>query len=128
MMTDRGAERPLRLNPGVETSGRRPEQESPPGRLSRSFRWSKENAARASAWALGARESHASVDVGFRLAHRDQRVAAGVLAGGIAYRFFFWILSISVLTTGVLGFVNESWLETGLHQRGRRPDRHQGGR
>ena len=50
---------------------------------------SKVKAERAFAWLLGAREEHASVDVGFRTADLDKRVAAGVLAGGIAYRFFF---------------------------------------
>jgi Ribonuclease BN-like family. len=29
-----------------------------------------------------------------------------VLAGGVAYRFFFWLLSVSLLTTGALGFTD----------------------
>ena len=46
------------------------------------------------------------MDVGFRLADRDKRVAAGVLAGGVAYRLFFWFLSFSLLVKGTLGFVD----------------------
>ena len=45
-----------------------------------------------------------SVDVAFRLADRDKRVAAGVLSGGVAYWFFFWLISCFVLLTGGLGF------------------------
>jgi len=47
-----------------------------------------------------------SVDVGFRLADRDKQVAAGVLAGGVAYRLFFWSLSFSLLANGALGFAD----------------------
>jgi uncharacterized BrkB/YihY/UPF0761 family membrane protein len=46
------------------------------------------------------------VDVGFRLVDRDKRVAAGVLAGGVAYRLFFWCLSVSLLVNGTWGFVD----------------------
>jgi uncharacterized BrkB/YihY/UPF0761 family membrane protein len=108
----------MRFNLGVETGDQPPDPAPRPGTLSRAVGWSKGKAARASSWALGARESHASVDVGFRLADRDKRVAAGVLAGGVAYRFFFWLLSVSVLTTGVLGFVDGSRLEAGLREQG----------
>jgi uncharacterized BrkB/YihY/UPF0761 family membrane protein len=67
-------------------------------------------ARRASAWSLAARETHQSVDVGFRLADRDKRVAAGVLAGGVAYRLFFWLIALSVLVTGAFGFASGAWL------------------
>jgi len=66
-------------------------------------------------WTLDAREKHRTVDVGFLAADRDKRVAAGVLAGGVAYRFFFWILALALLVSGALGFVDsnhvQSWLE-----------------
>jgi membrane protein len=68
--------------------------------------WSKAEGVRAAAWATGARSTHPSVDVGFRLADRDKRVAAGVLAGGVAYRLFFWFLSLSLLVNGTLGFAD----------------------
>ncbi len=58
------------------------------------------------------------MDVGFRLAERDQRVAAGVLAGGIAYRFFFWFLSVSLLATGALGLGDGDRLESALREEG----------
>jgi uncharacterized BrkB/YihY/UPF0761 family membrane protein len=38
-----------------------------------------------------------SLDVGFRAAERQRRVAAMVLAGGIAYRIFFWLLAGAAL-------------------------------
>jgi uncharacterized BrkB/YihY/UPF0761 family membrane protein len=66
--------------------------------------WSKTHAALATDWAIGARETHASVDVGFRVAERDRRVAAAVLAGGVAYRFFFWLLALAVVGAAALGF------------------------
>lgn len=75
------------LNQAVET--RDPSEPASPPARARAIGWSKAKAQRASAWTVGARETHSSVDVGFRLAERDKRVAAGVLAGGIAYRFFF---------------------------------------
>jgi uncharacterized BrkB/YihY/UPF0761 family membrane protein len=90
----------------------------PPGRVERAVGWSKKKVEDAGARALGARETHASVDVGFRLADRDKRVAAGVLAGGIAYRFFFWFLSASLLTTGALGFADGDRVESVLRDQG----------
>lgn len=75
-------------------------------------------ARRASAWGVAARETHQSVDVGFRLADRDKRVAAGVLAGGLAYRLFFWIISVSVLAGGAFGLARGAWLEQVLRTAG----------
>jgi hypothetical protein len=54
------------------------------------------------------RPEHASIEVGFRWPLRDREIAGGVLGGGLAYRFFFWALSWSVLTAGGLGFVSRS--------------------
>lgn len=75
-------------------------------------------ARRASAWSLAARETHQSVDVGFRLADRDKRVAAGVLAGGVAYRLFFWFIALSVLVTGAFGLARGDWLTRMLETMG----------
>jgi membrane protein len=77
-----------------------------PGVVTRLIVWSKARTDGVTRWAVAARERHASVEIGFRLAHRDKRVAAGVLAGGVAYRLFFWLLSFSLLTTGALGFAD----------------------
>ncbi len=52
----------------------------------------------------GARH-HASVDVSFGAVDRDHRVAAGVLAGGIAYRFFLWTFPFTLVIAGVLGLI-----------------------
>lgn len=85
------------------------------------MQWSRVRAQRASAWSLDARGTHRSVDVGFRLADRDKRVAAGVLAGGVAYRLFFWLLSISVLATGAFGIVRGDWVDEVLRDLGLSP-------
>jgi membrane protein len=51
---------------------------------------------------------HASIDVGFRWLLRDKEIAGGVLGGGLAYRFFFWVLALSLLLAGGLGFAVRS--------------------
>lgn len=89
-----------------------------PGATARASAWARTRAQSATEWSLGARETHRSVDVGFRLADRDKRVAAGVLAGGVAYRLFFWLLSVSVLSTGALGVLDGARLEETLSEIG----------
>jgi hypothetical protein len=54
------------------------------------------------------RPEHASVEVGFRWLVRDKEIAGGVLGGGLAYRFFFWIMALAVLAAGGLGFASSS--------------------
>lgn len=66
-----------------------------------------------------ARDRHASVDASFDLLERDRRIAASVLAGGIAFRLFLWLLPLALLLGGVLGFtstatVGEVTREVGL--------------
>ena len=53
----------------------------------------------------GERPAHASVEVGFRFLVRDRQIAGGVLGGGLAYRLFFWTLSLAVLASAGLGFL-----------------------
>jgi uncharacterized BrkB/YihY/UPF0761 family membrane protein len=69
----------------------------------------------------GSRHEHASVEVGFRWLLRDKEIAGGVLGGGLAYRFFFWVLALSLVTSGALGFaasadaeVDDATAEAGL--------------
>ena len=75
-------------------------------------------AERTVAWATEARTSHRSVDAGFLAADRNRRVAAGVLAGGVAYRFFFWMLAVSLLGNGALGFIDAQDIQNTLMQQG----------
>ena len=89
-----------------------------PGRLKRTAAWSKRTAKQAGERTAQARESHASVDVGFRTAERQRRVAAMVLAGGIAYRIFFWLLALSVVIGGVLGFFDPNGVQKALENQG----------
>jgi uncharacterized BrkB/YihY/UPF0761 family membrane protein len=53
-----------------------------------------------------ARSRHASVDMSFDLLERDRRLAASVLAGGIAFRLFLWLLPLALLLGGALGFTS----------------------
>ena len=101
----------------METRPQRPDPAARPARA-RAIDWSKAKAQGASAWAVSARETHASVDVGYRFAERDKRVAAGVLAGGIAYRFFFWFLSVALVLIGALGLGDSARVESALQEVG----------
>jgi uncharacterized BrkB/YihY/UPF0761 family membrane protein len=58
-----------------------------------------------------ARTRHTSVDASLNLYERDRRLAASVLAGGIAFRFFFWLLPLALIIGGVLGFSSGSSAE-----------------
>jgi uncharacterized BrkB/YihY/UPF0761 family membrane protein len=53
-----------------------------------------------------ARDRHSSIDASFRMLERDRRLAASVLAGGIAFRLFLWLLPLALILGGVLGFTS----------------------
>jgi uncharacterized BrkB/YihY/UPF0761 family membrane protein len=53
-----------------------------------------------------ARGRHPSLDTSYRLFERDRRLAASVLAGGIAFRLFLWLLPLALIIGGVLGFTS----------------------
>jgi uncharacterized BrkB/YihY/UPF0761 family membrane protein len=59
--------------------------------------------AAARAGAKSASERHVSVAIPFRAAERNRRVASSVLAGGIAYRLFLWLLPFGLILGGALG-------------------------
>lgn len=113
----------VRLNQSMATAPSSPGT-SPPdeggrrGPIARAVAAGKDRAARASAWALSSRDSKASVDIGFRFAEGDKRVAAGVLAGGIAYRLFFWLIALAFLLGGVFGFLDRSSVESAAAHSG----------
>jgi len=54
------------------------------------------------------RPKHASIEVCFSWILRDKEIAGGVLGGGLAYRFFFWVLALTVLLAGGLGIASAS--------------------
>ncbi len=58
-----------------------------------------------------ASEHHVSIAVPFRAAERNRRVAASVLAGGVAYRLFLWLLPFGLLVGGLLGLGNADGIE-----------------
>jgi uncharacterized BrkB/YihY/UPF0761 family membrane protein len=51
------------------------------------------------------RARHDLVDAALEAAELDRRRAGGLLAGGIAFRAFIWLLPAALLATGVLGLV-----------------------
>jgi len=63
------------------------------------------------------RPEHVSVETGFRWLQRDKEIAGGVLGGGLAYRFFFWILALTVLLVGGLGFASASGADVAAESR-----------
>ena len=56
--------------------------------------------------ARSAAERHVSLAVPLRAAERNRRVAASVLAGGLAYRLFLWLLPFGLIVGGALGLMN----------------------
>ena len=72
----------------------------------------------AMSWAVSASERHLSVALGFRAAERNRRVAAAVLAGGFAYRLFFWLLAVSLVAGGVFGLLGGDSTEQALEKAG----------
>jgi membrane protein len=60
----------------------------------------------AMASAKSAGEKHLTLAVPLRAVERNRRVAASVLAGGLAYRLFLWLLPFGLLVGGALGFLN----------------------
>jgi uncharacterized BrkB/YihY/UPF0761 family membrane protein len=66
------------------------------------------------------RPERASIETAFRWLVRDKEIVGGVLGGGLAYRFFFWLLALSVLTSGGLGLAARSGasVETAVEEAG----------
>jgi uncharacterized BrkB/YihY/UPF0761 family membrane protein len=59
-----------------------------------------------------------SIAVPLRAVERNRRVAASVLAGGIAYRFFLWIVPFGLVVGGALGFGDAAGIEDALANGG----------
>jgi hypothetical protein len=57
-------------------------------------------------WLEDSRPRHRSIEVAFHGLARDKAIAGGVLGGGLAYRFFFWVLSFTVISAGGLGIAS----------------------
>ena len=68
--------------------------------------------------AKDAREKHISVAVPFRAADRNRRVAASALAGGIAYRLFFWLIPFALVIGGALGLADADSSEDAIEAGG----------
>jgi uncharacterized BrkB/YihY/UPF0761 family membrane protein len=62
---------------------------------------------RAADLSVTARERVPLVDAGFEAFQRELRFGGGLLAGGLAYRLFLWLLPFGLIVSVVLGF----WLD-----------------
>ena len=65
-----------------------------------------------------ASEQHVALAVPLRAAEKNRRVAASVLAGGLAYRFFLWMLPFGLIVGGALGFLNAGSTEEAVSRGG----------
>jgi uncharacterized BrkB/YihY/UPF0761 family membrane protein len=72
----------------------------------------------AKASARDASERHVALAVPLRAAEKNRRVAASVLAGGIAYRLFLWLLPFGLIVGGALGFLNAGSTEKAVSKGG----------
>jgi uncharacterized BrkB/YihY/UPF0761 family membrane protein len=63
------------------------------------------------------RPAHASIEACFSWIVRDKEIAGGVLGGGLAYRFFFWVLALTVLLAGGLGLASASGTDVAGNSR-----------
>ena len=75
-------------------------------------------AASVRARAKDAGETHISVAVPLRAAERTRRVAASALAGGIAYRLFFWLIPFALVIGGALGVADAESTEEAIEAGG----------
>ena len=74
--------------------------------------------AAAKAGAKSASEQHVALAVPLRAAEKNRRVAASVLAGGLAYRLFLWMLPFGLIVGGALGFLNAGSTEKAVSKGG----------
>ena len=70
------------------------------------------------ATARRASKRHVSLAVPFRAVERNRRVAASVLAGGIAYRLFLWLLPFGLILGGALGLMDADGTEEAVASGG----------
>jgi uncharacterized BrkB/YihY/UPF0761 family membrane protein len=63
------------------------------------------------------RGQHDSIETAFCWIQRDKDIAGGVLGGGLAYRFFFWVLALTVLLAGGLGLASASGADVAADSR-----------
>jgi uncharacterized BrkB/YihY/UPF0761 family membrane protein len=93
-------------------------EELTPGKGRRAIDAARSRARDVAAWVEAARPRHGTIDVSFAAVDRDRRIAAGVLAGGIAFRIFLWTLPLALTVAGVLGLVDAAAAKRGAESLG----------
>ena len=63
-------------------------------------------------------DRHASIAIPVRAIERNRGVAASVLAGGVAYRLFLWLLPFGLIVGGALGLGNAASLQDAVASGG----------
>jgi uncharacterized BrkB/YihY/UPF0761 family membrane protein len=88
--------------PGVEASPQRPTLRERAEAISE-----RADTAKRAAAARGEilRTRHASVRLAYQAYERDRRQAGALLAGGIAYRLFLWLLPTALFAVGLIGLL-----------------------
>jgi uncharacterized BrkB/YihY/UPF0761 family membrane protein len=66
----------------------------------------------------GASQRSVALAVPVRAVERNRRVAASVLAGGLAYRLFLWLLPFGLILGGALGLANTNDTEDAVERSG----------
>ncbi len=89
-------------SPGVEGSPKRPTLRERADGISERADTAK-RAVEARAEVLRAR--HATVRLAYQAYERDRRQAGALLAGGIAYRLFLWLLPTALFAVGIVGLL-----------------------
>jgi uncharacterized BrkB/YihY/UPF0761 family membrane protein len=78
-----------------------------PGRVARARRSAEEMERRARDEFTRAREQHASVRLAVEAFERDRARAGGLLAGGLAYRIFLWLIPLALFILSAFGLATE---------------------
>jgi uncharacterized BrkB/YihY/UPF0761 family membrane protein len=78
-----------------------------PGRVARARQSAEELEERAREEFERAREQHASVRIAVETFENDRARAGGLLAGGLAYRIFLWLIPLALFLVSAFGFVSD---------------------
>jgi membrane protein len=90
--------------PGPDTPG--PETPGLPQRIKTTVATAREKADETYKRVEASRPDHPSVDIAFTTIERDFERGGGLIAGALAYRFFFWLLPFVLVLVGGLGFLS----------------------
>jgi membrane protein len=100
------ASEPEQVPAGPETPG--PETPGLSKRIKTTVATAREKADDTRKRVEASRPDHPSVDIAFTTVERDVERGGGLIAGALAYRFFFWLLPFALVLVAGLGFLSAS--------------------